>query len=327
MINNISNNIPEIYQLHWIGRFGNRIFQYMFVNEWARRNGGIAYIPSKWEGTILFKKSQYSKILTDNILRLEINQIIPEFNNKKYRKEALIRYNKRNNTNILFLDTRNIKDNKKIAFDDLNCMYFRNMHKKMNLQYVKQLFEFNDNIKNLDLYKDIFNKRGTYIIAHLRRGDIASHNYIGNHSMITKKSYFKALKKFGDNEKEIIWISDNINERTPYPSVFTKNYYNLSNGHKWLYPMGEIVQNNEIVFDFLIELILLKFAKKIYRGNSSFSWFGSFISNAKIYSPVLKSKPINRKNKYYKMECDFVEGNKEPFMGSKEEGFEELYIE
>lgn len=317
----------SIYQLHWIGRFGNRIFQYAFVNEWARVNEGIAYIPSQWEGDVLFKPSLFCKVIDDNTLRLKINQTDQELDTLKYRRQALDEYNKQNNKNIIFLDTRYINDNKHIAFDDLNCMYFRYMHKKMNPENVQQLFQFNDTITSLEIYKELYKQRGTYTVAHLRRGDIANKNYQGAHSMITKASYLKAFAKFGDSEKNIIWLSDDINERTQRPSVLSKNYYNMSSGHRWQYPSGELKQeNSEIVFDFLIELLLLKFAGKIYRANSSFSWFGAFISDAIVYSPIIKPKPFELKNKHCISDCEFVLGNKEPFMGAREEGFEEVYF-
>ena len=45
----------EIYQLHWFGRFGNRVFLYIFVNEWARVNNGMGYLPSLRRGILYLK--------------------------------------------------------------------------------------------------------------------------------------------------------------------------------------------------------------------------------------------------------------------------------
>ena len=316
----------EIYQLHWYGRFGNRVFLYIFVNEWARTNNGMGYLPSSWEGDILFEKSPYCKIVEDDTLRLEINQTHHSMDNKPYRKGALERYNQRTNTKILYLDTRNINNQNKTAFDDLNCMYFRSMHKKMNENEIKKLFHLKKEVLDSKLYQDILKHKGTYVVAHLRRGDIASPSYKGAHSMITKDSYLDAFKKYGVSEDEVIWLSDDKTQRTPNPFMFTKDYYKMSKGHRWSYPQGECHQQNEIIFDFLIELLLLKFAKIIFRANSSFSWFGAFISEAEVYSPVITSKPPNLRNSFYKMDCDFVPGNKEGFMGSKEEGFGEIFF-
>ena len=316
----------EIYQLHWFGRFGNRVFLYIFVNEWARVNNGIGYLPSLWEGDTLFEKSPYCKIITDDTLRLEINQTHPSMDNASYRKGSLERFNQRTGSNIVYLDTRSIKDNTKIAFDDLNCMYYRSLHSKMDPIEIKKLFNFKKEIIDSELYQDIIKHKGNYIVAHLRRGDIASPYYKGAHSMITRESYLKAFKQYGIKDEDVIWLSDDKKERTQMPFMFSKNYYNISKGHLWNYPQGEQHQHNEIIFDFLIELLLLKFAKKIFRANSSFSWFGAFISDAEVYSPVITSKPTNQRNSFYKMDCDFVPGNKEGFMGSKEEGFQEIFF-
>ena len=262
----------------------------------------------------------------DDTLRLEINQTHPTMDNAAYRKGSLDRFNERTNSNIVYLDTRNITDQKQIAFDDLNCMYFRSMHRKMDPIEIKKLFIFKQEIVKSELYQDIFKHKGTYVVAHLRRGDIASRYYKGAHSMITKESYLEAFRQYEVDEKEIIWLSDDSSERTQMPFMFSKDYYSISNGHLWSYPEGEHHQNNEIIFDFLIELLLLTFAKKIFRANSSFSWFGAFISEAEVYSPVIKSKPTNLRNSFYKMDCEFVPGNKEGFMGSKEEGFQEIFF-
>ena len=310
----------EIFQLHWYGRFGNRVFMYIFVNEWARVNKGMGYLPSTWEGNILFEKSPYCKVIEDDTLRLEINQTHPSMDNKTFRKGALERYNQRKNTKILYLDTRSITNQTKIAFDDLNCMYFRSIHKQMNPDEIKKLFRFKKEVLESKLYQDIVKHKGKYVVAHLRRGDIASPHYKGAHSMINKDSYFNAFKKYGVSKEDVIWLSDDRKQRTLKPFMFSKDYYNISKGHRWVYPAGEII------FDFLIELLLLKFAKIIFRANSSFSWFGAFISDAEVYSPVITSKPTNLRNSFYKMDCEFVPGNKEAFMGSREEGFEKIFF-
>ena len=317
---------PCIYQLHWIGRFGNRIFQYAFVNEWARRNHGHAYIPSHWEGSTLFKPSPYCSIIKDDTLRLAVNQT-GKFDNIDFRKSALGRYNKRTNQNITFKDTRTFKELKQVAFDDLNCMYIRTLQEKMDPMKVKELFEFSDAVKNTQVYKDIVKEKGKYIVAHLRRGDISRPHYKGAHSMITKESYHRAFEKFGDKEENIIWLSDDKQERTNMSYMFSKDYYSITKGHQWKYPRGEKKQSeSDILFDFVPELLLLVFAKKIYRSNSSFSWFGAFLSDAVVYSPVVKSKSKEAKGGFFQSDAVFKKHNCEPFMGSREEGFQEIYF-
>ena len=49
---------------------------------------------------------------------------------------------------------------------------------------IKKLFNFKKEIIDSELHQDIIKHKGTYIVAHLRRGDIASPFYKGAHSMI-----------------------------------------------------------------------------------------------------------------------------------------------
>ena len=56
------NTTPnKIVLLHWIGRFGNRMFQYAFGCSYAKRYNCIFYIPSEWEGSIIFKSNKRNK--------------------------------------------------------------------------------------------------------------------------------------------------------------------------------------------------------------------------------------------------------------------------
>ena len=64
-----------------------------------------------------------------------------------------------------------------------------------------QWLQFSDEVKNLDIYKELEDKQGTYDIAHLRRDDISNANYnkrnVQAYSVINKQSYTKAFQKFG----------------------------------------------------------------------------------------------------------------------------------
>jgi len=303
----------KIVLLHWIGRFGNRMFQYAFGCSYAKKFGCIFYMPSEWEGTLLFKENKYAKIITDDELRLHINQTYADEN---YRMSHFFGYKFRTRDNIElvnFSDKRHIgKTN--IAFQDLNCMYFPFLFEILDSNFLKEIFTFNDNVKNSEMYNWFESRKHTYDVCHLRRGDISSLNFNGAHSMISKKSYLKQIDILKMNKDDIVWISDDPNEQT-------KNIWiSKSPGHRWTFPCGEH-PCPEIFFDFLPDLLNIMFARKILRGNSSFSWWGSFLSNAvEIYSPLIKPKPIEYKNKYFEVDTEFVKGNHPHFMGSKCEG-------
>jgi len=148
---------------------------------------------------------------------------------------------------------------------------------------------------------------------HIRRGDIAEKTFNGAHSMISKESYLKQLKKLNINPLEIVCVSDDPSEQTFNP------WNKKSKGHQWTYPSGEHFQP-EIFMDFFPDFLNIMFARTIIRGNSSFSWWASCLSDATIYSPIIKVKPEELKNKYYLMDTDFLKGNYSHFMGNRLEG-------
>jgi hypothetical protein len=303
----------KIVLLHWIGRFGNRMFQYAFGCSYAKKYDCIFYIPSEWEGTLIFKKNKYTKIVTDDELRLHINQ---KFVDIKYRSMHLDNYKKRTGDTIELVNFYNKNNIGKtnIAFQDLHCMYFQFLFEIIDSNFLKEIFLFNDNVTNSEMYKWFDSRKHTYDVCHLRRGDISYINYQGTHSMISKESYLNQLNILKINKDDIVWISDDPCEKTP-------NIWNVkSAGHIWDYPCGE-KYCPEIFLDFLPDLLNITFARKILRGNSSFSWWGAFLSNATdIYSPIIKPKPDELKNKYCKQDTEFVKGNYPHFMGNKCEG-------
>ena len=304
----MENNLNKIILLHWIGRFGNRLFQYAFGCSYAKKYNCIFYIPSEWEGTIIFKENKYCRIITDEILALEINN---NSATEEMRKKSINDYNKRSGDNVSFISFDNKYNIGKInvAFDDLHCMYFTHCFDIIDESFIKEIYTFNDNVLNSEIYNWYYNNRSKNNVIHLRRGDIAELNYIGSHSMIMKDSYYKQLQLLNINEN-IVWLCENKQDRT-------ENIWNdKSHGHKWLYPKGEHEYPN-IFFDFFPDYLSMIFAKVLLRGNSSLSWWGAFLSNAVIYSPIIKPKPIENINKYYCMDTEFIRGNYPHFMGSK----------
>ena len=164
-------------------------------------------------------------------------------------------------------------------------------------------------------------KKHTYDVIHLRRGDIATSNFSGAHSCISKHSYLKALADINLDISNIDWISDDIKERS-------YNVWNtLSSGHKWHFPTGECVQP-KIFFDFFPDFLTIYFARTIIRGNSAFSWWASTLSlTNNIYSPDLGAKPDELLNKYYLAECSFIKGNSKHFMNfQKKDQFDDIIL-
>lgn len=313
----------KLVQVHWIGRFGNRMFEYAFGCCYAKTYGVTYYHPSEWEGTVLFEGYEKAMIQPDDLLRLKINQSQKEMDTPEYRRAAVDEYNRNNNDNISLINFHNptVLGSTNSFFDDLNMMYFPHCFNLYDPKFIKEVvYKFKDEIRESEMYKTLEAKKGTYDVIHLRRGDIAMKGYKGAHSMISKRSYVDAVKKFGYDISDFVWVSDDPNERTHHEWI-----NKCKNGH-WKYPTGERVMP-EVFFDFLPEFLILYFARTIFRGNSAFSWWASFLSDAKIYSPIIKDKPKDKRNSFYEMDCEFVEGNHPHFMGSRGEGFHDILFQ
>lgn len=317
VVNNTNKNSQsmlgdKIVMVHWNGRFGNRVFSYMFGKSYADRYGLDFYLPSEWEGTHLFVDSGV-KTITDDVLRLEVNQSKKPMDSIEYRREAIQRYNSRANDNLRFFnpDYEGQTEHRNVFFDNL-CIHsdqnFRNYDKSKILKWL----EFSDEVKNLDVYKRLEDKQGTYDIAHLRRDDISNANYNKNnmqaYSVVSKQSYLNAFQKFGFHESNMQWTTDD------WTGKWGVGKPEIRGG--WQYPTGS-KKIPDVMFDWLPDFLRLYFARNIFRGNSSFSWVAGFLSpTARVFSPVLTQRKTYM-NPNDEILFDFVEGNEPHWMNLK----------
>jgi hypothetical protein len=296
-----------LMMVHWNGRFGNRLSSYSFGKSYADKYNSEFIIPSEWEGTHLFKEDASVSIINDDKLRQSVNQTHRDMDNLSYRSKAVREYCNRENIDQLNYMNPDIPDqygNTNVFFDSL-AVNGPHIFKDMSAKKIKSWYEFNDKVKNLDVYKRLEDIQGTYDIAHLRRDDISSPSYNKNnhqgYSVISKLSYLDAFKKFDFNEQDMQWTTDD----------WTGNWGVGKPKHGrggWSYPTGSKVIP-EILFDWLPDFLRLYFARTIFRANSSFSWWAAFLSpTAKVYAPVLSERKI-----YFsesdEVKFEFVEGN------------------
>jgi len=297
----------KIVMVHWNGRFGNRLGSYAFGRSYAEKYDLDFYIPSEWEGTVLFKDTKY-KIIEDDTLRLKVNQSGKEMDNLQYRSNAVKEYCEKNKhlPKLTYMnpDDPNSYGRKNVFFDSL-AVNGPHIFKDMSRNKILKWFEFKDDIKQLDVYKMLEDKQGTYDIAHLRRDDISNPNYNKNnhqgYSVISKQSYLNAFKKFGFDVDKIEWTTDDWTGKWGVGKPDPRRA-------GWSYPKGSHIMP-DIIFDWLPDFLRLYFARTIFRANSSFSWWAAFLSpTAKVYSPVLTKRKI-----YFsesdEVQFDFVEGN------------------
>ena len=302
---------------HWNGRFGNRMHQYAYGATYSKINSVKFILPSDWEGTRLFK-NQIHEVCDNKEARLHINQSKKPFDSIEYRTFALKKYLDPNiqKINPPHFKENYFKQNNNAFFDDM-CAYNECIFTKMSKKYLKYIFELSDEVKNLDIYKKLEDKQGSYDIAHLRRDDVANaQNNIRNHqgySVLSKESYFKAFKKYGFDENKMLWVSDDHKKQWHEEKDTTKKRLG------WKYPVGA-EYSPDIIFDWLEDWLTLYFARTIFRANSSFSWWAAFLSpTAKIYSPVLHKQIIYGVDGLKELDTDFVEGNHPHWMYSNKD--------
>lgn len=311
----------KIMMVHWNGRFGNRFFSYMFGRSYADKFNLDFYLPSEWEGTHLFRDTGY-KIIEDDDLRLKVNQTDRVFDNLAYRKKAIDEYNAKTNSDLKYFSPDNLNDYGKtnVFFDSL-CVHSSHIFESYDKSKILKWFEFSDQVKNLDVYKRLEDKQGTYDIAHLRRDDISNARYNAQnqqaYSVVSKNSYLTAFKKFGFDEKNMEWTTDD------WTGKWGVGKPTIRGG--WQYPAGSKVIP-EVIFDWLPDFLRLYFARNIFRGNSSFSWVAGFLSpTAQVYSPILHTRKIFR-SEQDETEFEFVKGNHPHWLNLKGFGCDEINI-
>jgi hypothetical protein len=300
---------------HWNGRLGNRMHQYAYGVTYNKITGSQFILPSDWEGTQLFK-TQYHTVLENEELRLQLNQ-----NDRYFHSHQVIS----KNINKVFPDAKRInpesinenylKYDYPVWFDSV-CAYGNSVFSKMSKNFLKEVFELSDFVKNTEAYKYWESKKGTYDVAHLRRDDISDPTYNLNngqgYSVISKESYIRAFDKFGFNKNEIIWISDD----------YSKKWHTDRPDHRkfhWYYPIGSEFKQPE-GFDWLEDFLKIYFARTVFRANSSFSWWACFLSpTAKTYSPVIDKRIIYGVDALEEIEVDFVSGNHPHWMYNEHE--------
>lgn len=321
----VKNN--DIYLMHWNGRFGNRMHTYAYMHNRAKKFNANVYLPSDWEGSILFNLDY--KIIEDDEYRTLINQSIQPFDSFEGRMKATEEYGNRTGNVLKYLNPDEPENTYKkfdtpVVIDSL-AAYHNEIFKHMKLSDMLETFQFSDKVKNLDLYKKLEDKQGTYDIAHLRRDDVSNvdNKTNGGYSVVSKKSYTKAFKKFGYDPDKIEWVSDDWYDLDGVGTCLTKGY--VPRRGNWTYPVGSEVMP-EILFDWLPDFLRIYFARTIFRANSSFSFWASTLARGrdnppKIFAPILSKRILTweDKTKGQQIDCDFAQGNYPHWMCLKED--------
>ena len=145
-----------------------------------------------------------------------------------------------------------------------------------------------DEVRGFFKFKDVWLERfpkvkDYYVACHLRQGDF---NVLPNYCTIHPRAYVSSVVKYGYDPEDIVWVSEEIKHEDD-----TRNYSDDKSWH------GNI--------SFLYDFFLLFNADVLFRSNSTFAWWASFLSNKELsYSPVVQGLAGKRN-----IDVDFVLGN------------------
>ena len=305
-------DVDSLNLIHWIGRFGNRMFQILYGKTYEKKFGIEFRQISKWEGDFLFKNCK-SNLIPHEEFRDELIRygLILNGHTVDGWKKIINNHNRRTGQKLNFIFPYDEPEwGKTNGCLDCACWDSPFLFKQYNKSFAKYLFEFSDEVKNSDIYKKAEDKQGAYDVAHLRRDDImySNTNHNWNYPVISEKSYYKAFDVFDSDPKKVEWVSDDF-PSYPYQG--------------WSYPEGQIAIDKEPFYDFVPDFLKIYFARKVYRANSSFSWWSSFLNpTGKIFSPLLHKRVIYSETGE-ELNCEFIEGNSPHFMHILGHGFGE----
>lgn len=101
-------------------------------------------------------------------------------------------------------------------------------------------------------------KKDFYIACHLRRGDMVE--YSTSYPVFTEQSYINAVRKFGFNDNDVIWVSEN----------------------------DPILDDecNSLGIPFLPDFMTLYHSDVLFRANSTFSFWAGVLGGCIMYSPI-----------------------------------------
>lgn len=295
---------PFLLQLRWRGRFGNRLFQYAYGATYARLTGRPFLLTAPWEGTRLFHPQPHAVVEHDDIREALRHDDTGEHDPHKFKLVQQFY------PDAELIDVESAEDPYRAPDHPLchanGCAYNERVFARMSARHLRALCEFSDEVKQLDAYRRYEDMQGLYDVAHLRRDDVSDAAYNQTHvqgySVVSVESYRRAFAKFGYDEQEILWVSDDYSGKW---HVGRK----MRHRGRWTYPEGSEYLPG-VVFDWLDDFLKLFFARTIFRANSSFSWWAAMLAPAaRIFSPVIDKTHIYGVDGLEEIGVEFVEGN------------------
>jgi hypothetical protein len=238
------------------GRLGNQMFKYGALKGIAKQNGYSYCIPPRKKNLSI--KSFLGDSKKNHYLFDAFNMgSIKKKNEKLMKNKEIITENDFSFDKKIFT---NCPDNVQINGYFQSEKYFLNVKKAL-----KSDFEFRINYK--EPANNIFRELDNPISIHIRRGDYITNP---NHHLLDMTYYLKSLEYFDKNRQKIIFSDDP--DWVKSQKIFSKSTFIISNN----------LTNN----DTYLDLALMTLCNDHIISNSSYSWWGAWLSNEnKVIAP------------------------------------------
>lgn len=231
-----------------MGRLGNQIFQWMFLNALCKKHNRILKIPF----TFNHIHDKFS-IHLNKLFNVKINYLSSlDFYKPIYMyKETKFNYNE-----IL----ENINFDKYNNYDFYGYYQSEKYFKNININDCLKIHDgINDECKkNIERYKN-YNKDSTLISLHIRRGDLVQAKQYG--PSISNKYIQESINYMRQNYNKIVWLifSDDIDWCQKTLKMKEAKYY----------PDGNLVE----------DFIMMSLCEHHIISNSTFSWWAAYLNN------------------------------------------------
>jgi hypothetical protein len=240
-----------------MGRLGNQIFQWIFLNGFCKKYNRILKLPYT-----LNKKNDKFSIHLHKLFNIKLNHLssldyyrpIYTYQEKKFNyNEILEKINFEKNNNYDFFGYYQAEK------------YFKHININRYLEIHNNLYE--ECKKKIVKYKE-FNKDCSLISLHIRRGDLVQARQYG--PSISKKYIQETINYMREKNKKIIWLifSDDIDWCQTTLRMKEPIYY----------PNGNLLE----------DFIMMSLCDDNIISNSTYSWWASYLNknkNKKIVCP------------------------------------------
>ena len=239
------------------GGLGNQLFQFAFGLNSAIENGSFLKLNTEW-----FQSQKFRQPLIGSLLGVELNVPL----------EAIVHKSTLDLLPVVF--TKHKKSVGTISQSEMhyNPKYLSEKNCKFDGYWQSEKY-FSENASQIRTFiyerMNLGPKATSRLIVHVRRGDYLKKETMKVHGLLTREYYERAIGFLSFDQDERFLVIENADQLEPAMREFTqKNSFQI------------IDQQSE-----LEDLRLISTASHVVIANSTFSWWGAYLSEAEVVSP------------------------------------------